>query len=57
MRSLSLFFKEVRLVQGVQNFLSCRLGELPVVLKRWVVTCDGRENLYAEAAGAGQPVP
>ncbi len=54
MRSLSVFFKQVRFIQNGKNSLSCHFGELPVVLKRRMVSGDCRAKLDAEAAGPGQ---
>ena len=54
MRSLRLFFKEVRFVQYRKNRLSCCLGKLTVVSKRGVPRCNGGKNFYPNAARARQ---
>ncbi len=52
MRSLSVFFKQVGFIQNGKNGLSCHFGELVIVLKRYMISRDGRAELNAETAGA-----
>ena len=57
MRSLSVFFKQVRFVEDGKYGLSRHFGEFVIVLKRLMVSGDGRAELNAETAGAWQPAP
>jgi len=57
MRSLSVFFKQVRFVENGKNGLPCHFGEFVIVLKRLMVSGNGLAELNAETAGAGQQPP
>ena len=54
MRSLCIFFKQVRFVQNTKNGLPRNFGELVIILERRVISSDHRTIIDAQAAGTGQ---
>ena len=57
MRSLSLFFKEVRFIQYRENRLSRRFGKFTIISKSGVIGCNDGQDVHANAARARQVLP